>query len=236
MEYLSTKWTTSLKKAGAFDKHNDWYNYLKDWDSIKGKCKLIPKWESWDKYYYSCHNFLSYCEKTDMSIYQVKNMKNKWFIVFEKLLKSYDWNDKAIKDLYEEGGTSVCLKQKYENSKEVLEHFISEVFYCSDRMNIGRLQRCQGIFEYFISMYKQENIPQYEYRGIKFEGHDCLETIEKNVGVQRLICVDCAKKYTGNDLKTTDNYWSYQRCVCEKKNASFHLYFKSPKEIKTIKI
>lgn len=234
MEYLSTKWTTSLKKAGVFDKHNDWYNNLKDWDSIKGKCKLIPKWESWDKYFASCVHFMNYCKKTELSLYQVKKIKNKWFVVFEKLLKSWGWNDASIKDLYQAGGTSNHLNKEYKNSKEVLEHFISELGYYSDRMNVQRLQKCQGIFEYFISMYRQENIPQYEYVGIKFEGFDCLETIEKNVGVQRLLCVDCAKKYTGNDLKTTDGYWSNQFCICKNKKASFRLIFNSPKKIKKI--
>lgn len=237
MEYLSLKWTTSLKKAGQFDAHNDWNNWLKDWSVLKGQCQLIPKWTEWDKYYASCINFMNYCEKTDYSLDQVKNIRNKWFIVFSKLLKSWNWNDSAINDLFEDYGTSVCIKEKYESYKEVLEHFISELSYCSDRMNVQRIQRCHGIFQHFISMYKENNKPKYEYRGIQFDGLDCFEDKKYNVAMQRLICKECSKKYTGNDLEPVkDSYWKNTTCcLCSKNKTSFHLYFKNPKEIKEIK-
>ena len=49
--------------------------------------------------------------------------------------------------------SSAEVAQSYvdENTKEILNHFVSELSYCSDRMNVARLQRCHGIFQHFIS-------------------------------------------------------------------------------------
>lgn len=81
----------------------------------------------------------------------------KWKAIATVYLRDMGWNKRAIKDFFEIG-TSNTFRLIIEDRNIIIKEFYDDVFYCSDRMSVERLCRCQ--VRYSVAVDDIENCEQ----------------------------------------------------------------------------
>lgn len=185
--------------------------------------------------------------ESNITIKSIIIIKNKWEQLYKKQLFQWEFNGKATNDLFEWGENGHNWSKLHTTDKEDekfcinwLDDFLYELEYCSDRMSLDRLFRCHWLYNQAIYSYKRDNSPIYEYNGIIFTGSNPYKSDKENIGVQRLLCENCAKNYDSKDgnelILIEDEYWKDRNCsICEKEKAHYFMKFKDIKNVKRIK-
>lgn len=79
---------------------------------------------------------------------------HKWKEIAKVYLRDYGWNRGAAKDFFDlsSQNRARCFYEQDESyGEDKTRAFYEDVFYCSDRMGVGRLLRCQIRYEVTIS-------------------------------------------------------------------------------------